>query len=204
MSQPPRFSQLQSRLVPLPSNDVDTDQIIPASFLKTTTREGLAAGLFAHWRQDPEFVLNQHQHQGSQVLLAGENFGCGSSREHAPWALLDHGFRAVISPRFADIFRSNSLKNGLLPIETDKTTWQRLQAAVAAKPAIEVSIDLESCLWHLPGGEPVAFEVDPFARRCLLDGVDQLGYLLRQQKALEAYEASHPPTFDSRQIGSAG
>lgn len=198
------FTRLTSRLVPLPLANVDTDQIIPAAYLKVTDKSGLGQGLFANWRfapdgePDDEFVLNRPQHRGAEILLAGENFGCGSSREHAPWALLDYGFRAVVSPRFADIFRSNALKNGLLAASVPHTTHEALLRAVEADPEVTITIDLGAQRIILPGGAAVAFRIDPFARHCLLHGVDQLGYLLAQLPRIEAYEAKHPPRVDTR------
>jgi 3-isopropylmalate/(R)-2-methylmalate dehydratase small subunit len=182
--------QLSSRTAVLPRTDIDTDQIIPARFLRTTTREGLGKQLFSDWRYDAEgrdrtdFVLNQSQSQGCRILVGGRNFGCGSSREHAPWALLDYGFRAVISTEIADIFRSNSLKNGLLPVVVDDAT----HAWLVANPGAEVSIDVESSTLTLPDGRSVKFPIEPFARVCLLNGVDQLGYLLKQDDAITNYE----------------
>ena len=199
----PRFSRLRSRLVPMLIDDVDTDQIIPASYLKITGREGLAEGLFCPWRQDPECVLHRAELRSAQVLLAGENFGCGSSREHAPWALLDYGFRAVLSPCFADIFRINALRNGLLAVAIDRGVYRQLAMAIESDPLVEVAIDLEASRLTLPGGDSVAFQVDAFARRCLLEGIDQLGYLLRQQAATRAYEARHPAPVDTRWPGAA-
>ena len=181
---------IRSRTVVMPSTNIDTDQIIPARFLTTTVREGLGVSLFADWRYDqagqpkPDFVLNQPAAQGCQVLVAGRNIGCGSSREHAPWALLDYGFRAVISTEIADIFRSNSLKNGLLPVVVDEKTHQWL----LANPSAEVEIDLGSSTLRLPDGHEVSFPIEPFARYCLMNGVDELGYLLAQADAIAAYE----------------
>ena len=180
-----------SRVAVLPVENVDTDQIIPARFLTTTERAGLGEACFADWRFRPDgseradFALHQPGARGAGILLAGHNFGCGSSREHAPWALLDFGIRAVIATRIADIFRSNALKNGLLPIEVDDDTWQRI-AACAAR---EIAIDLQAQRIELPGGESIAFEIEPFARACLLRGVDQLGYLLSEADAIAAFEA---------------
>src|SRR5450755_3412261 len=168
-----------SRTVVIASTDIDTDQIIPARFLTTTTKEGLGKQLFADWRYRsdgspvPEFVLNRPEARGAEVLVAGNNFGCGSSREHAPWALLDYGFRAVISTEIADIFRGNSLKNGLLPIVVDTQTSQWL----LDHPGAEVGIDLQSARLTLPTGASVVFPIDAFARHCLLNGVDEFGYL---------------------------
>ena len=188
---PPKITTLESRLVPLPVNDVDTDQIIPARFLKVTSKDGLAQNLFADWRQDPSFVLNQPESEGAEVLLAGDNFGCGSSREHAPWALVAHGFRAVVSTSFADIFKNNALKNGLLPIEVPKDVHERLFAARETDPAATVRIDLASQTLTTPGGESVHFPIDDFAKHCLLEGIDQLGYLLSLEDQIKAYEDAH-------------
>ena len=201
------FTHFTGTMAPLPIQNIDTDQIIPASYLKVTDRTGLASGLFSRWRYrdgDPEgepipdFVLNRAEHAGARILLAGDNFGCGSSREHAPWALVGYGFRAVISTSFADIFRSNALKNGLLVVPVAEAVSASLFDAVAADPAAEVTIDLEAQTLSLPGGGETTFEVDPFARRCLLDGTDQLGYLLNQAPAIEAFEAAHPSRLDTR------
>jgi 3-isopropylmalate/(R)-2-methylmalate dehydratase small subunit len=181
---------IRSRTVVMPSSNIDTDQIIPARFLTTTTRDGLGAALFADWRYgadgrpNPEFVLNRPEAQGCEILVAGRNIGCGSSREHAPWALLDFGFRAVISTEIADIFRNNSLKNGLLPVVVDEATHSWL----VANPGAEVEIDLPSTTLRLPGGLSVTFPVEAFARYCLMNGVDELGYLLKQADAIAAYE----------------
>ncbi|MGH8244706.1 MAG: 3-isopropylmalate dehydratase small subunit [Steroidobacteraceae bacterium] len=182
--------RIRSRTVVLPANDVDTDQIIPARFLTTTSREGFGRALFADWRLDaegrprPEFALNRPEAVGCSILVGGHNFGCGSSREHAPWALLDFGIRAVISTSFADIFRSNALKNGLLPVALDHATHEWLMA----HPGVEVEIDLASATVALPDGRRAEFPVEPFARYCLLHGVDELGYLLSQQPAIESFE----------------
>jgi 3-isopropylmalate/(R)-2-methylmalate dehydratase small subunit len=189
-----QFTTLTSHMVPLPHNDVDTDQIIPASYLKVTSKEGLVEGLFASWRYgpdgklDPEFPLHLPQHQNAQILLAGDNFGCGSSREHAPWALAGWGFRAIISTSFADIFRNNSLKNGLLPVEVDEETQSQLFSLVSEEPRTEVTIDLASQVVLLPDGRQVSFNIDPFSKTCLLEGVDQMGYLLKQTPAILAFE----------------
>jgi len=184
------FTSISSRTVVLPRTDIDTDQIIPARFLRTTVREGLGKQLFADWRYtadgqpNPDFVLNKAEAKGCTVLVGGRNFGCGSSREHAPWALLDFGIRAVISTEFADIFRSNSLKNGLVPVIVDDATLQWL----IANPGIEVTVDLASSSLKLPGGKSVTFPIEPFARYCLMQGVDQLGYLLSKNTEITAYE----------------
>ncbi len=188
-----------SRVVPLPIDNIDTDQIIPARFLKTTDKVGLGRDLFYDWRYDasgaprPDFILNQPQAQGAQVLLAGDNFGCGSSREHAPWALMGFGFRAVVSTSFADIFRNNSLKNGLLPIIVDGATHSRLLTQVQNEPNAEVRVDLSSQTLTLPDGEKVIFPMDSFSKHCLLSGLDQLGYLLQKGPDIEVYEGTHPP-----------
>ncbi|HMD71437.1 MAG TPA: 3-isopropylmalate dehydratase small subunit [Bryobacteraceae bacterium] len=197
------FTNFQSRVVPLPLNNIDTDQIIPARFLKTTSKRGLDAQLFCDWRYDaqgspnPDFVLNQPVSRGAQVLLAGDNFGCGSSREHAPWALTQFGFRAVISTSFADIFRQNSLKNSLLPIAIPPDAHAGLLAAVVADPGVEVAIDLPNQTLTLPGGRKVAFPVDEFSKHCLVNGVDELGYILQQEPAIAAFEAAHPAAIDT-------
>ena len=181
---------LRSRTVALPMTNIDTDQIIPARFLTTTTREGLGRSLFADWRYDaqgalrPDFVLNRPEAQGCRILVAGRNFGCGSSREHAPWALLDYGFQAVISTEIADIFRNNSLKNGFLPVVVDEPTSQWL----LANPGAEVSIDVASATLRLPTGVSVSFPLEAFSRYCLLNGVDELGFLLERRGEIEAYE----------------
>ena len=181
---------LRSRTVVLPGSNIDTDQIIPARFLTTTTREGLGRSLFADWRYDgqgalrPDFVLNRPEAQGCRVLVAGRNFGCGSSREHAPWALLDYGIQAVISTEIADIFRSNSLKNGFLPVVVDETTSSWL----IANPGAEVTIDVASTTLTLPTGVSVKFPLEAFSRYCLLNGVDELGFLLERRSDIEAYE----------------
>ena len=182
---------ITSRTVVLPSSNIDTDQIIPARFLTTTTREGLGRSLFADWRYDaqgaakPDFVLNRPEAQGCRILVAGRNFGCGSSREHAPWALLDYGFQAVISTEIADIFRNNSLKNGFLPVVVDQGTSDWL----LANPGAEVTINVEQTSLVLPDGTRVKFPLEAFSRFCLLNGVDELGFLLDRRAQIEAYEA---------------
>ncbi len=185
---------LRSRAVVLDQPNIDTDQIIPARYLTTTRRDGLGACLFADRRFHPdgqpraEFPLNQPGAEGREILLAGHNFGCGSSREHAPWALLDYGFRAVISTGIADIFRSNALRNGLLPVVIGEPAWDRLVAAADQ----EISIDLEASEVVAPDGERIAFEVEPFGRYCLLHGTDPLGFLLSRTDAIRAYERTDP------------
>ncbi len=199
------FTTFTSRVIPLPAENVDTDQIIPARYLKVTDKNGLAEGLFRDWRyredgslRQPPFVLDRPEMAGRRILLAGDNFGCGSSREHAPWALTAWGIRAIVSTSFADIFRSNSLKNGLLPIVADPEMHGRLFALVAADPDVELTVDLEAKLVHLPGDEDLAFDVDPFARAMMLAGTDELGYLLGRQDDLAAWEATHPPRVETR------
>ncbi len=190
------FTTLTSKIIPLPNNDVDTDQIIPARYLKVTDKVGLAEGLFAGWRYladgspDPEFPINQERYQNAQILLTGDNFGCGSSREHAPWAMAGWGIRAVISTSFADIFRNNALKNGLLPIVVDDATHTSLFDLTEEVPLAAVDIDLASQTVSLPSGEKVFFEIDPFSKTCLIGGVDQLGYLLKQEDKIAAFEAA--------------
>jgi 3-isopropylmalate/(R)-2-methylmalate dehydratase small subunit len=184
------LKRIQSRTVVIPTRDIDTDQIIPARFLTTTSREGLGAHLFQDLRFDvdgdptSDFALNQPDAEGCQVLVAGNNFGCGSSREHAPWALLDYGIRAVISTEIADIFRNNSLKNGLVPIIVDSATLDYL----LANPGIEVDIDIVNSTLALPDGNVVEFPIDSFARYCLVEGIDQLGYLQMQDKHIKDFE----------------
>jgi 3-isopropylmalate/(R)-2-methylmalate dehydratase small subunit len=182
---------IRSRTAVLAVTDVDTDQIIPARFLTTTTRSGLGAHLFADWRYGgdgapkADFVLNRPEATGCAILVAGNNFGCGSSREHAPWALMDYGFRAVVSTQIADIFRGNALKNGLLPLIVDQATHGWLME----HPGADVSIDLESTTLTLPTGQTVRFPLEPFARYCLTNGVDELGFLLGREKEIRTYEA---------------
>ncbi len=190
-----QFTELESRMVPFPVDNIDTDQIIPARFLKTISKDGLGDQLFYDWRYDaegrpkPEFILNQPVARGAEILLAGDNFGCGSSREHAPWALMQFGFRAVVSTSFADIFRQNSLKNALLPVIVPRTVHADLFALVARDPEATVKVDLPAQKLVLPDGRVVEFPIDAFSKQCLLDGVDELGYILRQEAAIAAYEA---------------
>jgi 3-isopropylmalate/(R)-2-methylmalate dehydratase small subunit len=188
------FKTIQSRVVVMPVNDIDTDQIIPARFLKVTDKVGLGKNLFADWRYlpdgspKPDFILNQPQSNGAQILLAGDNFGCGSSREHAPWALTGFGFRAVISTSFADIFRNNSLKNGLLPVEVDPETHRDLIKLLEDKPDTTISVDLDEQVLILPGDKVIRFPIDAFSRNCLLNGTDELGYLLSLDAQITSYE----------------
>ncbi len=192
-----QFTKLTSRVVVLPVDNIDTDQIIPARFLKVTDKAGLGANLFADWRYAPDgsprpdFVLNRPEAQGAQILLAGDNFGCGSSREHAPWALLGFGFRAVISTSFADIFRNNALKNGLLPVVVDSATHRALLDLLQEKPNAELTIDLATQTLSFLD-RSVTFPIDPFSKNCLLNGVDELGYILSFEKEIAAYEARTP------------
>jgi 3-isopropylmalate/(R)-2-methylmalate dehydratase small subunit len=186
------FTRLESRLVPLPVDNVDTDQIIPARFLKTVSKDGLGDQLFCDWRYDaqgrpkPDFILNQPRAKGAAILVAGDNFGCGSSREHAPWALTQYGFEAVISTSFADIFRQNSLKNSLLPVIVPPDVHAEL---FALPPDAKVAIDLATQKLTLPGGSTVEFPIDLFAKHCLLNGIDELGYIRQQESAIAAYES---------------
>ena len=192
------FTNFESRIVPLPINNVDTDQIIPARFLKTTSKLGLDQQLFFDWRYDDkgqpkaDFILNQPGVRGAEVLLAGDNFGCGSSREHAPWALTQYGFKAVISTSFADIFKGNSAKNSLLTIVVPANAHKALFAVLANDPAATVTVDLAQQKLTLPDGSTVTFPVDEFAKQCMLNGVDELGYILQQDDAINAYEAKRP------------
>jgi 3-isopropylmalate/(R)-2-methylmalate dehydratase small subunit len=189
-----QFTTLTSRVMPLPVNDIDTDQIIPAQFLKVTDKNGLAEALFFHWRYNDDktpktdFVLNKPESAGCQILLAGDNFGCGSSREHAPWALTSYGFRAVISTSFADIFRNNSLKNGLIPIIVDEQTHKMLFDLVEEVPTAEFTVDLASQTLSFPNGS-IEFPIDPFNKTCLLKGTDELGYILSFEKEILEYES---------------
>ena len=202
MSEP--YVSFTSRVIPFPAENVDTDQIIPARFLKTTEKSGLAGALFNDWRYAadgaprPDFVLNQPAMAGRRILLAGDNFGCGSSREHAPWALTAWGIRAILSTSFADIFRQNALKNGLLPIVVEVERHRQLFQLLAAQPDVELRVDLEEQVLHLPGDEDLPFDVDPFARRMLLAGTDEVGYLLGHGAAIDAYEAGHPARIQTR------
>ncbi|MGD0337742.1 MAG: 3-isopropylmalate dehydratase small subunit [Bacteroidota bacterium] len=192
-----KFVTFTSRVVPLLANNIDTDQIIPARFLKVTDKKGLGDNLFYDWRYlpdgspNPDFILNRPQTAGVQILLAGDNFGCGSSREHAPWALTGFGFKVVISTSFADIFKNNALKNGLLPIVVEPEIHQQLCNLVEINGALQLSIDLASQTVTLPGGTKFSFPIDEFSKTCLLNGVDELGYILRFEKAIKEYENNH-------------
>jgi 3-isopropylmalate/(R)-2-methylmalate dehydratase small subunit len=198
-----KFTTFTSRIAAMPIDNIDTDQIIPARFLKTISKEGLGDQLFYDWRYDgegkpkPDFLLNRPEGKAAQVLLAGDNFGCGSSREHAPWALSQYGFRAVISTSFADIFKGNSLKNSFLPIVVSREAHQALFEALAKDPEAAVTVDLASQTLTLPDGTKVEFPIDGFAKQCMLEGVDELGYILKQEEAIAAYEAKRPLTINA-------
>lgn len=202
------FTTLTSRIVAIPADHIDTDQIIPARFLKTISKSGLGANLFADWRYDeegrpkPDFPLNRPEHQGARILLVGDNFGCGSSREHAPWALTDYGFRAIISTSFADIFRNNALKNGLLPLVVDDDTQQQLVSLAAEDPDVEVTVDLDTQSLLLPDGRRVPFPIDGFSKVCMLEGLDQLGYLLKHAPQIETHEARRPARVNTEGLSS--
>jgi 3-isopropylmalate/(R)-2-methylmalate dehydratase small subunit len=202
---PEPFRTFTSAVIPLPADNVDTDQIVPARYLKVTNKAGLREALFRDWRYDedgglkePLFVMDRVAMLDRQILLVGENFGTGSSREHAPWALSAWGIRAILSTSFADIFRNNALKNGLLPIVVESEKHRQLFDMVAADPDAELTVDLETQLVHLPGDEDLPFDVDPFARMMILAGTDELGYLLAKADEIDAWEASHPARVDTR------
>ncbi len=194
-----RFQPFSSQFVSLPVDNIDTDQIIPARFLKTISKEGLGDQLFNDWRYEaggtpkPDFVLNKPQSKGKQILLAGDNFGCGSSREHAPWALTQYGFRAVISTSFADIFKQNALKNSLLPIIVPRD----VHAELFAHPDWSLAIDLAAQTLGLPGGRKVIFPVDSFSKHCLLEGIDELGYILQQEAGIQSFEATRVASLNT-------
>jgi 3-isopropylmalate/(R)-2-methylmalate dehydratase small subunit len=207
------FRRHEGRMVPLDRSNVDTDQIIPKQFLKRIERSGFGPFLFYDWRRaDPDFVLDRPEYRGASVLLAGANFGCGSSREHAPWSIQDAGFRVVIAPSFADIFRNNCLKIGLLPVELPESSVHRLMELALEDPAMKVAVDLQSQTVRAAGfSEP--FQIDPFARECLLNGWDDVGLTLRHEDAITAYEAAretwlptieNPSPFSPREGGLAG
>ena len=198
------FRSFTSAVIPLPAENVDTDQIVPARYLKVTDKAGLREALFRDWRYDedgglnePLFVMDRVAMLDRKILLVGDNFGTGSSREHAPWALTACGIRAILSTSFADIFRNNALKNGLLPIQVEAEKHRQLFELVAANPDAELTVDLEAQVVHLPGDEDLPFEVDPFARMMLLAGTDEMGYLLGKLPAIETWEAGHPARIDT-------
>jgi 3-isopropylmalate/(R)-2-methylmalate dehydratase small subunit len=198
------FTSFTSAVIPLPAENVDTDQIVPARYLKVTDKDGLREALFRDWRYDedgglkePLFVMDRVAMLDRRILLVGDNFGTGSSREHAPWALTAWGIRAILSTSFADIFRNNALKNGLLPIVVEAEKHRQLFELVAADPDAELTVDLEAQVVHLPGDEDLPFEVDPFARLMLLNGTDEMGYLLGKLPAIDAWEAAHPARVDT-------
>jgi 3-isopropylmalate/(R)-2-methylmalate dehydratase small subunit len=200
----PPFTTFTSKLIPLPAENVDTDQVVPARYLKVTDKDGLAEALFRDWRfnedgslREPRFILDEPEMTGRQILLAGDNFGAGSSREHAPWALTSWGIRAILSTSFADIFRSNSLKNGLLPIVVEAERHRQLFDLLGERPDAELTVDLDAQVVHLPGDEDLPFEVDPFAKHMLLAGTDELGYLLGKDTEIAAWEAAHPARVDT-------
>ena len=202
------YASFSSRVIPLPAENVDTDQIVPARYLKVTDKAGLADALFRDWRfnedgslREPRFVLDQPAMAGRRILLAGDNFGAGSSREHAPWALTAWGIRAILSTSFADIFRNNALKNGLLPIVVEADEHSHLFELVEANPATELTVDLEAQVVHLPGDEDLPFDVDPFARVMLLAGTDEMGYLLGKTADIDRWEAAHPARVDTLVAG---
>ena len=203
-----RFETFTSALIPLPAENVDTDQIVPARYLKVTDKDGLRDALFHDWRYEPDgglkeplFVMDRLAMADRQILLVGDNFGTGSSREHATWAMRAWGIRALISTSFADIFRNNALKNGLLPIVVDADTHRALFEKLEAEPRMTVTVDLESQVVHLPGDEDLPFDVDPFAKKMLLAGTDEIGWLLAREPAIAAYEAGHPARIDTLSAG---
>lgn len=191
------FTKIKSHIVVLPLDDIDTDQIIPARFLKVTDKADLAKNLFADWRYDnsgqpkPDFVLNQPESDGAQILFAGNNFGCGSSREHAPWALTGSGFRVVVATSFGDIFRSNALKNGLLPLKVDSDAHKKMRDQLEEVPRTEWAVDLEAQTLDIPGMAPIHFDIDPFSKNSLLLGKDELGYLMSFIDKITIYEETH-------------
>ncbi len=194
-----RFTRFESQMVIMPMDNIDTDQIIPARFLKTISKEGLGDQLFFDWRYQadgspkPDFILNQPEARSRRILLAGDNFGCGSSREHAPWALLQYGFRAVISTSFADIFKQNALKNGLLPVAVPRDA----HALLMNNPDASLRVDLQAQTVTLPDGRAVEFPIDAFSKHCLLEGVDELGYILKQDEAISRFEAARAGSINT-------
>ena len=202
------FTSFRSAIIPLPAENIDTDQIVPARYLKVTDKDGLRDALFHDWRYDPDgglreplFVMDRLAMADRQILLVGDNFGTGSSREHAPWALVSWGIRAVISTSFADIFRNNALKNGLLPIVVEAERHRQLFELVAAQPSVALAVDLDAQVVHLPGDEDLPFDVDPFAKQMMLAGTDELGWLLAREPAIAAYEHDHPARVETRTVG---
>jgi 3-isopropylmalate/(R)-2-methylmalate dehydratase small subunit len=203
MAQP--IGVFTSKVIPIDKENVDTDQIVPARYLKVTDKDGLADALFRDWRfeedgslKEPPFILDRPGMAGRSILLVGDNFGAGSSREHAPWALTSWGVRAILSTGFADIFRSNSLKNGLLPIVVPADVHARLRDLIERDPDADLTVDLSEQGVLLPDGSTVEFDIDPFAKRMLLAGTDELGYLLSKEPAIAAWEAAHPPRIETR------
>lgn len=201
---PERFSVFTSKVIPLADENVDTDQIVPARYLKLTDKVGLAEALFRDWRfnedgslREPRFILDRPEMAGRRILVVGDNFGAGSSREHAPWALTAWGVRAILSTSYADIFRINSLKNGVLPIVVDAATHARLFQMIEDDPDLQLTIDLAEQGVLLPDGSTIDFEIDSFAKRMILAGTDELGYLLSKEGEIEAWETAHPPRIDS-------
>ena len=199
-----KLKHVQGSIVAIPVNDIDTDQIIPARFLKVTDKDGLGKAAFCDWRYledgktpNPDFILNKPEYESASVLIAGNNFGCGSSREHAPWALIGAGFTAVISTEFADIFRNNALKNGLLPIVVDEETQKQLFSLADEDPNSSVSVDVEAQSLTLPDGRQVHFPLDGFSKYCLLNGVDQLGYLLNLGEDVRDFEERNPQRVET-------
>ncbi|MGB1289244.1 MAG: 3-isopropylmalate dehydratase small subunit [Aggregatilineales bacterium] len=201
-----KINTFSAQLAPMPINDIDTDQIIPARFLKTTDKQGLGKQAFFDWRympdgsDNPDFVLNKPEYQNTGIIVAGNNFGCGSSREHAPWALMGMGMKAVISTEFADIFRNNSLKNGLIPVIVDEETHQQLISLAEEDPTTEVTINLEDQTLQLPDGRKVTFPIDNFSKYCLLNGVDQLGYLMNLDGDVVGYETDNAQRVDTHKL----
>jgi 3-isopropylmalate/(R)-2-methylmalate dehydratase small subunit len=198
-----KFTTFSSRVVSLPVDNIDTDQIIPARFLKTVSKDGLGDQLFYDWRYDaegkpkPEFVLNNPLAKDAAILLAGDNFGCGSSREHAPWALTQFGFRAVIATSFADIFKQNALKNSLVPIVVSRDVHGLLLQMHADNPFLKLRVDLAAQKLVLPTGQGIKFPIDPFSKHCLLEGIDELGYVLQQEAAIAAFEGKREPGLNT-------
>jgi 3-isopropylmalate/(R)-2-methylmalate dehydratase small subunit len=195
------FRRVTGTVAVLDRADIDTDQIIPKQFLKRIERSGYGEFLFFDWMKDPDFALRRPASRGASILLTGRNFGCGSSREHAAWALEDAGFRAVLAPSFGDIFHANALKTGLVPIELDEEVLAVIRDALAGDN--ELTVDLEACELTHPGGLRIAFELDAFARDMLLDGLDEIALTLRREEQISRYEASHRPRFDTRALAES-